>query len=146
VSPREQKGVSDAELDVLKTLWDGGPGTPRDVLQRLKGRGRSWAYTTVQTLLMRLHEKRFVTSDKSARAHVFTAAVTRDDLLARELGDLAARVCGGEATPLMMNLVKGRRFSAEQIRGFREMLDRLATEAESAPYPDRRQGRAPKKR
>lgn len=145
MSPRE-KSVSDAELDVLKSLWDGGPATPREVLQRLKGRGRSWAYTTVQTLLMRLFEKGFVTSDKSARAHVFSARVTRDDLLARELGDLAERVCGGEATPLMLNLVKGRRFSADEIRGFRDVLDRLATEAESVPYQDRRQGRAPKKR
>jgi predicted transcriptional regulator len=145
VSPRD-KSVSDAELDVLKSLWDDGPGTPRDLLQRLGRKGRSWAYTTVQTLLMRLFEKGFVTSDKSARAHVFSALVTRDDLLARELGDLAARVCGGEATPLMLNLVKGRRFSADEIRDFRKMLDRLATEVESAPYPDRRQGRAPKKR
>ena len=147
MSPSRDKGVSDAELDVLKSLWDDGPGTPRDVLHRLKGRGRSWAYTTVQTLLMRLFDKGFVSSDKSARAHVFSARVTRDELLTRELGDLATRVCGGEATPLMLNLVKGRRFRPDEIRDFRELLDRLATEAEGAPYADaRRPGRAPKKR
>ncbi|MBI5865765.1 MAG: BlaI/MecI/CopY family transcriptional regulator, partial [Planctomycetes bacterium] len=43
-----------AELEVLRALWDEGPGTVRDVLMRLQRRGRQWAYTTVQTFLTRL--------------------------------------------------------------------------------------------
>jgi len=140
------KGITDAELDVLKTLWTDGPATPRDVLHRLKRVGRSWAYTTVQTLLMRLHEKGFVASDRSARAHVFRAKVSRDDLIARELGELADRVCGGAASPLVLSLVRGRKFTPEELEDFREMLDRLATDAGSEPYIARNQGRPPKKR
>jgi len=92
VSPQ----ASDAELEVLKVLWQSGPGTVREVEARLRRRRRRWAYNTILTLLSRLREKGFVASDKSdAAAHVFRATVTRDKLLVNGLSELADRVYGG---------------------------------------------------
>ena len=45
--------ISDAELDVLKVLWDAGPGTVRDIEAQLRKRKRRWAYNTILTLLTR---------------------------------------------------------------------------------------------
>jgi BlaI family penicillinase repressor len=122
--------VSDAELDVLKALWDRGPGTVREVESRLRRRRRKWAYTTVLTLLSRLREKGYVTSDKGAgdkggAAHVFEAAVSRDQLLRNGLTELADRMCDGVASPLVHALVQGRRFSADEIAGLRKLLDEM---------------------
>ena len=50
-------GLSESEMEVLKALWDHGPGTVRQINGVLGGRGRSWAYTTVLTLLQRLGAK-----------------------------------------------------------------------------------------
>ena len=55
--------LSDAELRVLKTLWEHGPGTVRQLSAVLDSRDRRWAYTTVLTLLQRLQAKGYVTSD-----------------------------------------------------------------------------------
>ena len=46
--------IGEAELEVLKVLWDHGPGTVRDVDAHLRRQKRRWAYTTVLTLLQRL--------------------------------------------------------------------------------------------
>lgn len=124
MSPSFQR-LSDTELDVLKCLWEGGSGTVRDVQGRLKKRRRTWAYTTVQTLLGRLVEKGFVATRKDGRAHEFRARVTQDDLVARQLDDLAERVCGGSATPLMLSLVQRNDFTKDEIQRFRELLDRI---------------------
>ena len=115
--------VSDAELEVLKALWGGPPGTVREVNARL--RGRAWAYTTVQTLLQRLEAKGYAASDKGGPAHVYRAAVSPEQLLGRRLRDLADRFGDGTASPLAHALVKGGQFTAEEIRRFRELLDRL---------------------
>ena len=56
-------GLTEAEMEVLKVLWDCGPGTVRAINRELEGRGRRWAYTTVATLLHRLAVKGFVASD-----------------------------------------------------------------------------------
>lgn len=123
--------VSDSELEVLKVLWATGPATVRYVLGYLEKSGRSWAYTTVQTLLLRLQHKGFVESRKEGRAHVYRAGVDQKELLSRELDELAERVCDGAASPLVLSLVEGRRFSAEEIRQLRELLDRLEGETGS---------------
>jgi predicted transcriptional regulator len=118
--------VSDAELDVLKVLWAEGPSTVRDVEARLRKRRRRWAYTTILTLLSRLKEKGYVKQDRTGgAAHVFAAAITREQLLADGLSDLADRICDGTASPLVHALVQGKRLSSEEIAGLRKMLDEL---------------------
>ena len=66
-------GLSDAERDVLKVLWDHGPRTVREINEVLKKRGRRWAYTTVATLLQRLAAKQYIASDPRAVPHVYRA-------------------------------------------------------------------------
>jgi predicted transcriptional regulator len=117
--------ISDAEMDVLKLLWAQGPATVREVHAELRRRKRRWAYNTVLTLLSRLRDKGCVTSEKSGVAHVFQAAVTRDELLRRRLSELADRVCDGTASPLVHALVQGQNLSAEEIASLRRLLDEL---------------------
>lgn len=117
--------ISETELEVLKSLWDEGPGTVREVNDRLGARGRQWAYTTVQTLLNRLCAKGVVASDKRDVAHVYRATVSRDDLLAERLNELAGDLCEGASAPLVLALVQGKRFSKSELKQFRELIDEL---------------------
>jgi BlaI family penicillinase repressor len=117
--------VSDAELEVLKVLWSTGPATVRDVAAALLKQRRRLAYNTVLTLLTRLREKGYVTADRRETAHLFRALVTRDELLGSTLAALADRVCDGTSSPLVQALVRGRRFSSDEIAQFRQLLDDL---------------------
>jgi predicted transcriptional regulator len=118
-----QPALSDAEREVMKALWDHGPGTVRQINEVLDRRGRKWAYTTVLTLLQRLQAKGCVASETGAVAHVFRAIATREELLDLRLKDLADELCEGAPAPLVLALVKGRRFSPEEIARFRRLLD-----------------------
>jgi len=123
---RRASDVSDAELDVLQTLWKEGAGTVREVIDRLGPQKKRWAYTTVQTLLGRLEAKGIVKSDKTGLAHVFEAAVTRQAFLSGRLADLADKVCEGTKTPLVQALVDEGKFTADQLAEFRRLLDDAA--------------------
>jgi BlaI family transcriptional regulator, penicillinase repressor len=120
--------VSDAELEVLKVLWTVGPSTVRDVSASLRSQRRRLAYNTVLTLLTRLKEKGYVAADRRDTAHLFRAKVSREDLLGSTLSALADRLCDGTASPLVHALVRGQRFSAEEIAHFRKLLDDLSPE------------------
>ncbi len=126
-----QVGLSEAERDVLKVLWDHGPGAVREIRESLAGRGRKWAYTTVATLLQRLLSKHYATSDSSVVPHVYQAAVSREELLDRRLKDAAEELCDGQAAPLLLALVQGNRFSAEDLERFRRVLDEAGKERKS---------------
>jgi predicted transcriptional regulator len=115
-------------LEILKVIWDHGPGTVRRINDLLRGQGRRWAYTTVLTLLQRLEAKGYVTSDKTGVAHVFRAAVSRDRLLRQRLKDLANQLCEGTSGPLVLALVEGHRFTETEIEQFRRLLDQLESQ------------------
>jgi BlaI family transcriptional regulator, penicillinase repressor len=116
-------GLSESEMEVLKALWDHGPGTVRQINGVLADRGRRWAYTTVSTLLQRLQAKGYVASDSSGLAHLFRAEVSREQLLERRLKDTADELCDGSATPLVLALMQGNRFTEEELARLRRLLD-----------------------
>lgn len=120
---RRASDVSDAEMEVLQTLWKAGPGTVRDVGERLGPAKSQWAYTTIQTLLGRLEAKGFVDTDRNGLAHVFRAIVTREQFLADRLRELADKICDGTTMPLVMALVDNQPFTKEEVAEFRRLLD-----------------------
>ncbi len=124
------KPISDAELEVLKQLWDSpGGATVRALHESLRAAGRDWAYTTVQTLLQRLEEKGCIRKDSSERAHIFKAAVSREDLLGSQLDDLMQRLCEGQASPLLLSLVQRRSLSSQDISELRHLLKQMEHES-----------------
>jgi predicted transcriptional regulator len=130
-----RQAVSEAELEVLKVLWEHGSGTVRSINAFLLEQGRRWAYTTVQTLLQRLETKGCVQSDKSGAAYVFEAIVSREVLLSQRLRDLADQFCDGTASPLVHALVEGKHFTPEEIRQLRLLLEGLD------PPPEKKRSR-----
>ena len=57
----------------------------------------------------------------------------RDELLERRLKDAAEELCDGRAAPLVLALVQGNRFSAEELARLRRLLDEAAGGPSSSP-------------
>jgi BlaI family penicillinase repressor len=117
--PRPPTTIPEAELAILKALWDGGPATVRELLDRL---GNEQAYTTVQTLVGRLVDKGHVRADRKDLAHRFVAITARDELASRQVEEVASSLLDGAVAPLVLRLVEQGRFSAAEIARFRELL------------------------
>ena len=120
--PKPFRGISEAELEVLQALWK-APGAPNELQERLARSGSDWAYTTVQTLLHRLLQKGFVRRKRVGVAQIYSPTVDRNELLARHVSELAERLCAGSISPLLLSLVKTKRFSKGELARFRELLD-----------------------
>lgn len=127
---KKREELSEAEQEVLKTLWELGSGTVRQVCEALNRDGRHRVYTTVLTFLSRLEAKGYVASDKQELAHVFRAIVSREALLSQRLTRLVDEVCEGTATPLVHALVRGKQLSSDDIAQLRRLLDELEHEGE----------------
>jgi predicted transcriptional regulator len=128
-----RSGISDAEREVLKLLWDQGPMAVRDLMDRLAREGSQWARTTVITLLGRLEAKGYVKSDKRGHAHVFRATASRAEVLRQRLIEVADQFCDGDAGPLVMALVKGGRLKASEIAALRQLVEEKQTGWRAGP-------------
>src|SRR3954447_26448818 len=98
---RTPQDVTEMELAILQELWDRGPATIRRLTEALYPGGGTSHYATVQKLLERLEDKGWVGRDRDGAAHVFAAAVGRDELIGRRLQAVAEQLCGGSLTPLL---------------------------------------------
>jgi predicted transcriptional regulator len=116
-----------AELEILRTLWEVGPSTVRDVQERLE-RERPMGYTTVLKLLQIMAEKGLVRRDETERAHVYAATAPEQQTQQQLVRDLADRAFGGSASKLVVQALSGQRTSREELARIRELLDRLEGE------------------
>ncbi len=118
---------TEAELAVLKVLWDRGEATVRDIYEALYREGNG--YTAALKLLQVMHAKGLVERDDSQRAHVYRAGISRETATRSLMGDLLTRVFDGSASQLVLSaLGTGRRPSADEMASIRALLDRIEGE------------------
>jgi BlaI family transcriptional regulator, penicillinase repressor len=120
--------LGEAELEVLRVLWDGGPQTVRDVMTRLHERGRKVAYTTVLTFLTRLEQKGAAASDKNGPAYTYRARVTRESVTKTRVRALLEQLYDGAAGPMVLHLIESERFTTDEINQLRKLIKDLDRE------------------
>ncbi len=113
---------TDAELAILRVLWDRGPCTVRQVHEVLS-RERPAAYTTSLKLLQIMTDKGLVSRDERDRSHVYHAKLTEEQTQRQLVRDLLDRAFGGSATKLVMQALAARRASAEELSEIRRLID-----------------------
>ena len=122
---QRNQDVTEAELALLQALWDHGPATIRQLVERVYQQRGTSVYATVQKLLDRLEAKGCVARDRGGPVHVFRAAIDRDELIGRRLRAVADSLCGGSLSPLLTHLVEGRGLSEKERRELRALVDKL---------------------
>jgi BlaI family transcriptional regulator, penicillinase repressor len=124
MAKRRTAKPTEAELAILRVLWQLGPCTVREVndaLQKARGTG----YTTTLKLLQIMTEKGLVRRNDSARSHVYQASAPAETTQRQLVRDLVDRAFGGSAQKLVMQALATRRASAEELAEIRGLLDEL---------------------
>jgi predicted transcriptional regulator len=112
---------TDAELAILRVLWESGPSTVRHVHDAL-AEARETGYTTTLKLMQIMAEKGLVTRDESARTHVYTARVSRDITQRQLVSDLMDRAFGGSAAALVLQALSAHPTSNEELAEIKKLI------------------------
>lgn len=113
---------TDAELAILRVLWDRGPSTVRQVHEVLTAE-RPGGYTTVLKLLQIMTEKGLVERDESSRTHVYVPRYSQEHTQRQLVGDLMDRAFGGSSTKLVMQALATRKATPEELSEIRRLLE-----------------------
>jgi len=114
---------TEAELEILRILWDRGPSTVRDVHTEIQ-RARATAYTTVLKLLQIMTEKGLVLRDESGRSHVYRPRVAEGITQRQLVTDLLARAFKGSAAALVLHALDAARATPKELAEIRRLIDR----------------------
>jgi predicted transcriptional regulator len=114
---------TDAELGILRVLWQRGPSTVREVQEALN-LVRPTGYTTVLKMLQIMTEKGLVRRNEEQRAHVYEAQFAQHQTQRQMVGDLLNRVFDGSASNLLMHALATKKgASPEELSQIRDILD-----------------------
>src|SRR5882757_3522973 len=92
---------TDAELAILRVLWQLGPSTVKEV-QKVLETTRRTGYTTVLKFMQIMVEKGLVSRDESTFAHVYEARIPQEQTQRTLIADLLERAFEGSTSRLVL--------------------------------------------
>jgi predicted transcriptional regulator len=129
VKDKQRPPLSEAQLEIMNVVWDRGEVTVTGVWQVLSKR-RAIARNTVQTMMMRLEEKGWLSHHAEGNRFLYSAVPERTSILKKMVTRLVDTAFGGSAEDMVMALLDGRGVSPEEAARIRKMI-RKAQEEES---------------
>jgi predicted transcriptional regulator len=114
---------TDAELTILRVIWQRGPSTVKDVHKVLEATKRT-GYTTVLKFMQIMAEKGLLSRDESSFAHVYQAQIPQEQTERTLVADLLERAFEGSTSRLVMRALAAKKATPEELSEIRKILKR----------------------
>jgi BlaI family transcriptional regulator, penicillinase repressor len=109
------------ELQIMDALWNSGALSIREIQEAFPEKSRP-AYTTIQTTVYRLEDKKALRRVKKiSNAHIFEAAISRHAAQRKLIDELLA-LFGGRTQPVMSHLIESGKLTMSDVREARKAL------------------------
>lgn len=133
---------SEFELQILGVLWEHGPLTVRQVMEKLTD-GKTRAYTSVLSVMQVMHKKGLIKplKQREGLAHIYEAKIAREKVAKPLLKGLVTRVFGGRTGDVVQHLLAEGDVDAEEIADLRSLLDDLEKRSGKSKTNSKKKGR-----
>ena len=119
---KELLKLPDAEFEVMRAVWKcGGVSVPTSVLFAYIKKGKK--AQTVLTMLTRLSEKGFLSSEKCGKERLWTATVEEDEYRTFEAKALVEKVYDGSFSVLLNAFYADKKLSAKDAQELLDWID-----------------------
>ena len=113
---------TDAELKILRVLWQRGPSTVKQAHEVIAATKKT-SYNTTLKLLQIMNKKGIVTRDESQRPQIYQSAVPESQMQQRMVSDFLDRAFGGSARKLIAALT-ATDISDDELSDIRKLLNK----------------------
>lgn len=114
--------LSDAQREIMDVIWKQGEMSASEVRDVI-GRRRHLARNTVQTMLVRLEEKGWLTHRQRGRTFYYSAKRPRRMNLGSRVTQMIDRLFGGSPEEMVTALLEHRGLTTEEAKRIREMIE-----------------------
>jgi predicted transcriptional regulator len=115
---------TEAELAILRVLWERGSSTVREVHEALY-EGTEIGYTTALKLLQNMLAKGLVTRDEQTRQHIYRAAVPKQRTLNALVRIWIDKTFAGSSAALAMQALDAKAASREELGRLKELIRKI---------------------
>ncbi len=122
--PTKPPRPTEAELTILRVLWQHGPQPVREIT-RVLNETKVTGYTTALKMLQIMTEKGLVERDETTRPQIYRPRFSQEHTQRQLLRDLLHRAFGGSVRTLVMQALATNKSSPEELAAIDKLLDRF---------------------
>lgn len=119
---KEEKLLTETELELINILWRLGKGTVADVIELLSIE-RNLAYTSVSTILRILEQKKVLKTLKEGRGHIYIPILSKKEYEERTVRHVVDRVFDGTPLALARQLINTANLSKDDLNELKKMIE-----------------------
>ena len=116
------KRLPDSEFEVMEIIWrNATPITTLQIMEKMES-GRNIKLQTLLTMLLRLVEKGFLTSERAGRERNYTPVISKFDYMTVETENFLTRHYISSVGNLLETFYYGQELTAEDIQELQKWL------------------------
>jgi predicted transcriptional regulator len=125
--PRKSPTLTEAELRLMKLLWQRGESAVSDLVAAMP-EGDPLAYNSVLTTIRILEKKGYVNHRQDGRAFIYSACVAQDDASKVEVRHVLQRFFGNSREKLLLSLLGDEEITPAELQRLRDAIQQNAAE------------------
>lgn len=115
--------ISEAELEVMKILWEVSQATSSQIIDRLT-ETTEWKPKTIQTLISRLVAKGAIKAESTgSKAFLYSPLVAEEEFKALASKSFLQKVFDGSLNLMVASFIKEEKMTKEEIQSLKRLLD-----------------------
>ncbi len=126
--PKKSPTLTEAELRLMKMLWQRGESAVGDLVSAMPD-GGSLAYNSVLTTIRILEKKGYVTHRQEGRAFIYSASLAQEDASRSEVRHVLSRFFGNSREKLLLSLLGDEELTPAELQRLKDAIERNAAEA-----------------
>jgi len=120
--PQDMPALSEAQMEIMNIVWNQPGTTLGEIWRELQDR-RTMARNTVQTLLTRLVEKGWLTTETEGKVFHYRATVPRESTMKHVVSRFIDTAFNGSAEGLVMALLESQELKNDEVSRIRALID-----------------------
>lgn len=128
--PRRSNTLTEAELRIMRILWERGESLVSDLVSAMPA-DAPLAYTSVLTTVRILEQKGYVQHRQDGRAFLYSPCVARDDARRSEVRHVLHRFFDNSRERLMLSLLGEGDITPEELQRLKEAIAQAEATAET---------------
>jgi predicted transcriptional regulator len=123
--PKKSITLTEAELRLMKILWQRGESAVNDLVAAMPD-GETLAYNSVLTTVRILEQKGYVEHRQEGRAFVYRPCVAENEASRSEVRHVLSRFFGNSRERLLLSLLGDEEISPEELLRLKEAINNAA--------------------
>ena len=127
--PKKSSTLTEAELRLMKILWQRGESAVNDLVAAIPG-GETLAYNSVLTTIRILEQKGYVEHRQEGRAFIYRACVAEHEASRSEVRHVLSRFFGNSREQLLLSMLGDDEISPEELRRLKAAIENATPDGE----------------